>query len=267
MAGDWIKFEMVTPDKPEVFQMAEALAIDPDAVVGKLLRVWSWFDQHSQTGNASVTVIALLDRQTGVAGFCSAMESVGWMARDENGLFLPHFDRHNGKTAKNRALTNRRVAASRKRNAKCNGAGNAAPVTKLVTREEKRREESNTPIVPKGTVGKSAEKSVQLHPLHCRIIRIFTPKSKCDRPRDAAEARAWNRAKGHITEGDVELVEWFYALSKSEQCDATWNRKTAITQLLNQWTGQRDMAADYRESVGIGGSASGTASLEAKYGS
>ena len=44
MAGDWLKFEKVTMDKPEVFEMAGILGIDPDAVVGKLLRVWSWFD-------------------------------------------------------------------------------------------------------------------------------------------------------------------------------------------------------------------------------
>ena len=41
MAGDWIKIEENTPDKPEVHKMASILGIDPDAVVGKLVRVWS----------------------------------------------------------------------------------------------------------------------------------------------------------------------------------------------------------------------------------
>ncbi len=40
MAGDWIKVQHVTPDKPEVWQIADRLDIDPDAVVGKLIRVW-----------------------------------------------------------------------------------------------------------------------------------------------------------------------------------------------------------------------------------
>jgi len=39
MAGDWIKLEHTTPDKPEVFAMADTLGIDPDAVTGKLCRV------------------------------------------------------------------------------------------------------------------------------------------------------------------------------------------------------------------------------------
>ena len=34
MAGDWIKFETVTPDKPEVYELAGLLNLDPDAVVG-----------------------------------------------------------------------------------------------------------------------------------------------------------------------------------------------------------------------------------------
>ena len=33
MAGDWLKLEVATSDKPEVWQMAESLGIDPDAVV------------------------------------------------------------------------------------------------------------------------------------------------------------------------------------------------------------------------------------------
>jgi hypothetical protein len=56
MAGDWIKFDTSTPDKPEVFEMAAELGIDPDAVVGKLLRVWKWFDQQTTDGNAPLTV-------------------------------------------------------------------------------------------------------------------------------------------------------------------------------------------------------------------
>lgn len=41
MAGDWIKFEIGTSDKPEVRAIAHDLNIDLDAVIGKLLRVWS----------------------------------------------------------------------------------------------------------------------------------------------------------------------------------------------------------------------------------
>ncbi|MDQ8202784.1 hypothetical protein [Pelagicoccus sp. SDUM812003] len=138
MAGDWIKIEHATSDKPEVFEMAGILNIDPDAVVGKLLRVWVWFDQHTEEGNAPVTVSALLDRLSGVNGFVSAMAKVGWIETDSERVRLPHFDRHNGQTAKRRALNARRVA---KHKQKGNANGNVASVTSALPREEKRRED------------------------------------------------------------------------------------------------------------------------------
>ena len=72
----------------------------------------------------------------------------GWLVENEDGtVTFPHFDRHNGKTAKKRSVSNRRVAEHRKNKrdsndgsvtngAKCNDES----VTKSVTREEKRRD-------------------------------------------------------------------------------------------------------------------------------
>ncbi len=42
MAGDWMKVEKVTPDKPEIEAMASKLELDPDAVFGKCFRIWRW---------------------------------------------------------------------------------------------------------------------------------------------------------------------------------------------------------------------------------
>ncbi len=136
MAGDWLKFEKATSDKPEVYAMADRLKIDPDAIVGKLLRVWGWFDSHTEAGNAPGVTCALLDRLASVSGFADAMLSVGWLSRAGDGFTLPNFDRHNGQTAKKRSLTSKRVAVHR---AKSNGAG----VTSALAREEKNREEKN----------------------------------------------------------------------------------------------------------------------------
>ncbi len=138
MAGDWIKFELATPDKPEVWAIAASLSIDPDAVVGKLMRVWGWFDQQTETGNAPSVSKMLLDRLVGVTGFCKAVIDAGWMLDDGSTLTLPHFDRHNGKTAKNRALTAKRVAGHK---AKTNAEGNEKVTQVPLPREEKRREE------------------------------------------------------------------------------------------------------------------------------
>lgn len=143
MAGNWIKFEVDTPEKPEVLALTVAMGWDdPDLTVGKLLRVWRWFDQQTLEGNALGVSAALLDRIAGVTGFANAMAKVGWLIVSDDGVSLPNFDRHNGETAKSRALTAKRVA-KHKANANGNDDGNAESVTSPLPREEKNREEKN----------------------------------------------------------------------------------------------------------------------------
>lgn len=134
----WIKFESTTHDKQEVWQIASTLGIDPDAVVGKLLRVWVWFDMQTKDGNAASVTKSLLDRCVGVTGFCDSMISVGWMNESDGVISLPNFDRHNGQTAKNRALGAIRAQKSRSRN--------ASTVTPSLP--EKRREDKNNTYIP-----------------------------------------------------------------------------------------------------------------------
>jgi len=131
MAGDWLKVETSLPDKPEVHYIASTLNIDPDAVIGKLLRVWSWFDQHTEDGNAHGVTFALVDRFTGVTGFGEAMQFAGWLVQKDKTLVMVNFDRHNSKSAKKRALSGERQQRFRN-----------ASVT-LGALPEKRREEKN----------------------------------------------------------------------------------------------------------------------------
>lgn len=145
MAFAWIKIEDSTPDKPEVWKMAERLAIDADAVLGKLVRIWIWADQQTLDGNAASVTRALLDRCAGVTGFADAMIAVGWLKATEDGVSFLHFERHNGETAKKRALTRRRVERHRSGNADSvteTPIGNAGGVTKR--REEKKNNKTET---------------------------------------------------------------------------------------------------------------------------
>lgn len=146
MAGDWIKFELTTLDKPEVCQIADLADIDPDAVVGKLMRVWGWFDQQTENGNAPSVSKKLLDRLAGVTGFCEHMKSVAWMIEVDGVISLPHFDRHNGKTAKNRLLTAKRVANHKASNGKSNGAS----VSGALPKEDV--EKNKEPLSARGSV-------------------------------------------------------------------------------------------------------------------
>lgn len=145
MAGEWLKFEANTPEKPEVFSITVAMGWeDPDLTVGKLLKVWRWFDQHTIDGNGARVTLPLLDRVCGVTGFAQAMCDVGWLVCSEAGISLPNFDRHNGKTAKDRCLTAKRVA-KHKSNASANGASVSGALPRI--REEKEKEEESKTTV------------------------------------------------------------------------------------------------------------------------
>lgn len=136
MAGDWIKLECTTPDKPEVVAMAAFLKIDQDAVVGKCLRLWIWANQQSVDGNALNVTDSFLDRLTYCPGFSLALRHVGWLDGRDSRLSIPHFDRHNGQPAKTRALTKDRVGKTRTAT-ECNATNVTQPLP------EKRREEKS----------------------------------------------------------------------------------------------------------------------------
>jgi hypothetical protein len=139
MAGDWIKTEHATPDKPEVFRMAMYLEIAPEHVLGCLTRIWIWADQQTLNGNGVCVTGVTLDRIACYAGIAEAMKKVGWLVGDEANYSFPNFDRHNGNTSKTRAVTAKRVAKHR----------NADTVTGVTiqTLPEKRREEKLTTTV------------------------------------------------------------------------------------------------------------------------
>jgi len=171
MAGEWLKLECSTPDKPETFAITTHMGWDdPDLTVGKLFRVWRWFDQQTIDGNARGVTTALLDRIAGATGFAQAMINVGWLRVEEGGIALPNFEKHNGATAKSRAQTAKRVANHRAEN-QCN----APNVTDALAREEKKREELK-PKEANASVNSEAGAS-EIDADDSNATRKVTPKS------------------------------------------------------------------------------------------
>jgi hypothetical protein len=169
MAAHWIKLEHPTPDKPEVFKIADALGIDPDTVLGKLVRFWIWCDQQSLDGNDITVTETALDRITHLPGFSAALRNVGWLQARSGSLAVPHFDRHNGQSAKARALANLRVAAHRDKNKHQENAEakvTPPPLQKALPEEEAEEEEDQKPSVsvppnPQGSGGEGYSDSFE----------------------------------------------------------------------------------------------------------
>jgi hypothetical protein len=149
MAGDWLKVELTLPDKPEVHYIASVLKLDPDTVIGKLLRVWRWFNENTVDGRAHLATFATVDWLVGVVGFAEAMHFAHWLDQDGKTLTMPAFDKHTSESAKKRAESARRMNKSRGRNGdvalsaqqKRNSCATEAQPEKEKRREEERREE------------------------------------------------------------------------------------------------------------------------------
>lgn len=145
LAGDWLKLEYTTPEKPEIFAIAKALNVSIGDALLLCIRVWRWFDANTETGNAPSVTGNDIDTFVGRVGVTLAMKNVGWMRDSDYGLQIPHFDYHMSESGKKRALTQKRVRRLRLRN--------AASVTNVTLRAlpEKRREDiKDTPLPPVG---------------------------------------------------------------------------------------------------------------------
>ena len=138
MAGDWIKLRIDLHEDPAVIAIAADLRISELEVVGCLYRIWAWADQQTADGQLSGVTAAWLDRLIHRENFAAAMQKVGWLVIKKAGIQLPHFDRHNGKSAKERALATERKRQERSRSCHADAVTEARPEKR---REEKRKEE------------------------------------------------------------------------------------------------------------------------------
>lgn len=236
MAGDWIKMRCNLDTDPAVFQIAAQLGLDELSVVGRLWKVWSWADQHVSDCHAIGVTDVTLDRISGTPGFADAMRRVGWIEGDSDAPALPKFDRHNGQSAKRRALATERQ--SRKRHA------DVTPESRT-ERDQRREEKSNTPIVPKGDEAPSA--SAVEDPLLLRAKAIFRMRPG---PLDRGLARAWAKAQPAVAvtlESEWHQLEAYYAADISTRDDI---RRRDLATLLNNWTTELTRAADWSERTG-----------------
>ena len=153
MAGDWFKMEVITPNKLEITEIADTLGVSKHEALGMFTEYLSWLNQHCEDGILPLSSIKLIDNMTSNTGFCDALASVGWMIIRDNCLEIDKYDRHNGKNAKKRANTNRRVAESRAKkqleNVHLKLAHDSDVTDKALHMRipEKKREEKNSPVL------------------------------------------------------------------------------------------------------------------------
>lgn len=207
MAGDWIKMRVDLADDPAVIGIAATTALDEDTVVGKLHRLWAWADQQTIDGNAVSVTKSWVDRYLRADGFAEAMTAAGWLETDSRGIHFPRFERHNGESGKRRALTAKRVA--RHKAEKGNAKGNARSVTTALPREEKRREDTNTPCSPPRGTRASRQKFIP--PSHAEVAAYCKERDNTIDPQeflDHYDANGWKRGSTPIRDWKACIRTW-----------------------------------------------------------
>lgn len=145
MAGDWIKMRIDLQTHPKIVRILSATKSDKFRVVGGLHAVWGIFDIHSEDGFLKGYSCETMDHVIGWPGFSAALVGVGWIVETPEGIEMPEFSEHNGKSAKRRAEDQKRKRDARKEEAKHRTeCGQIADKNR--TREEKRREDIDIPV-------------------------------------------------------------------------------------------------------------------------
>jgi hypothetical protein len=261
MAGEWLKFESNLPEKPEVLAITAAMGWDdPDLTVGKLMRLFRWFDQHTTDGNAAGVTSALLDRVIGVTGFVQAVQKTGWIIVSDAGIALNHFDYHNGASAKTRAQTAKRVAnhrASEPSTETCN----APIVTGALAREEKRREEEKY-TEPSGSVPARKARGTRRCPANFEISSEMRDWARASAPNANVERETMKFRNHEFAKARSDwLATWQNWLLKADENAASLPQGRPPPESFRE-RDQRLARERYEEAVGIRRPATATEIIE-----
>lgn len=113
MAGDWIPMRLDLSEDPAVMQIAEAMDLREEFVVGCLHKVWCWASRQCHDGSVTGVTLMSLERVTNVAGFVTAMRDAGWIdeTTDASGrpvLLFPKWENWLSNSAKKRLMDAKR---------------------------------------------------------------------------------------------------------------------------------------------------------------
>jgi len=256
MAGDWIKMQTGLYRDPKVCAIADALMnphgelasyvtqncqremtvtrnVMRNVTVGALVSVWGVMRLRGKRVNDDLVLkgstLWIVDDLSELPGFGQAMESVGWIKADADGLVFPNFfcehnvDPNEYANAKN-AERQRRYREKHKTDS--NVTSDVTVTSQSNTREEKRREDKPlTPQVgferfwtayPKKLSKGQAEKAWQkLSPDEQLLERIVSAveraKTRADWRKDSGQfiphPATWLNAKGWEDSAVIELPE------------------------------------------------------------
>jgi hypothetical protein len=113
MAGEWIPIDCNLGTKPEVLELVDVTGEPVEAVVYRLIQLWSWASMNTADGSIRCTPARLRAVAGGDETFWLAVEQVGWVSFEGGHMTITGWDKRFSKSAKARLHDNRRKSLER----------------------------------------------------------------------------------------------------------------------------------------------------------
>jgi hypothetical protein len=186
MAGEWIPIDCNLGTKPEVLELVDVTGEPVEAVVYRLIQLWSWASMNTADGSIRCTPARLRAVAGGDETFWLAVEQVGWVSFDGGHMTITGWDKRFSKSAKARLHDNRRKLLEREKNCDVRVLSEKCP--EKTGPEERRGEEKREELKPAAQVPTSEPQK---------------------RTRSTATASiSWNSSEGWQGITDADHGEW-----------------------------------------------------------
>ena len=216
MAG-WIKWNKGLTRRSEVLQIAAAVKQDRRRVACACMELWEWADDETANGFLVGCSEAFVDELVGIRGFMAAYIAAGWamVSAGGGGIQLANWDRHNGATAKRRAMdgdrkdkmrTNVRNESGQNADTKRTGVRIASGQNADQIRSEKRREEQQQ-VFPLCAGSLAAPSAVARPAAAPAAAAISDPVSQALHDRGIGEPTATTLLAEGCTQADIRAAD------------------------------------------------------------
>ncbi len=111
---DWIKVEKNTHEKKKMRDIAKLCGVSRSEAFMGWFTLWCWFDSETEDGFLPNLTPAECDEVSGIIGMGAALRKVEWVEFSDDGALIMKWSRHNGESAKKRALDAQRKADKRR---------------------------------------------------------------------------------------------------------------------------------------------------------
>jgi hypothetical protein len=190
MAGEWIPIDCNLGTKPEVLELVDVTGVPVEAVVYRLIQLWSWAAMNTADGVLRATPRRLAALAGGDEQFWLAVEQVGWVTFLSGTVEIVGWERRFSQAAKARAMHARRQDSYRWRSrdgGPSQGCDAAASLQERTGQE--RIEEEDIPAAPVPT----------------------SDPAKPSRSRAKAAGVSWTAEAGWAGITDADRTEWAQA--------------------------------------------------------